>query len=152
MDVKVVELKPMRVVSFRALGTSPEQAAWEKLMAWAKPLGLAEKKNTRFFGFNNPNPSPGKAEYGYEVWITVPKDFKDPNVKDFPGGHYLVHRVEVPKGRFEAIGKGWNDLDSWRKKNGYRSADNLCLEETVRTDRKDLEFILDLYDPVEPKQ
>lgn len=152
MDVREVELEPMRVVSFLATGTSPEKDAWAKLFGWARPLGMV-KPETRFFGFNNPNPSPGKAEYGYEVWMTVPKNFKDPkaDVKDFPGGRYLVHRVEVPKGKFEVIFQGWQDLVKWQKRNGYRCADNICLEESVRTDRKDLEFILDLYHPVEPK-
>ena len=143
----------MRVASFHALGVSPEKDAWDKLFGWAKPLGLVEKKETRFFGFNNPDPTPGKPEYGYEVWITVDKNFKDAKVKvkDFPGGNYLVHRVEVPKGKFEVIFQGWQDLVAYQKKNGYKCAHNLCLEESVRTDRKDLEFILDLYHPVEPK-
>lgn len=145
-----MKLEPMKVVSFHALGTSPEQAAWDKLIAWARPLGILHNPENRLFGFNNPNPSPGNPEYGYEAWIQVADDFTDENVtiKDFPGGDYAVARVEVPKGKFEVITEGWMELVEWRKKTGHACADCLCLEESVRTDRKDLEFILDLHLPV----
>ncbi len=153
MEVREIDLQPMRVVTFHALGPSPEQDAWDKLFAWARPQGMI-KPETRFFGFNNPCPGHGKPEYGYEVWMTVEKNFADDKVKvkDFPGGDYLVTRVEVPKGDFEAIGRAWRNLVAYQKKNGYKCANNLCLEESVRTDRKDLEFILDLYHPVVPKE
>jgi AraC family transcriptional regulator len=150
MDVKIVKLEPMKVASFHALGESPEQAAWDKLIAWARPLGILHNPENRLFGFNNPNPSPGKKEYGYEAWIRVADDFEDENVtiKDFPGGDYAVARVEVPKGKFEVITERWMELVRWQKKSGCSCADNICLEESIRTDRKDLEFILDLYHPI----
>lgn len=151
MDVKIVRLEPMKVVSFHAIGRSPEQAAWDKLITWAKPLGILHDPANRLFGFNNPDPSPGNPEYGYEVWIQVDDDFIDENVtvKEFPGGDYAVTRVEVPKGKFEVIGKAWMELVEWRKKSGYPCADNTYLEESIRTNRKDLEFILDLCHPIE---
>ena len=60
LDVRIVELEPMRVASFHAFGESPELKASKKLVDWAKPKGLLDAKGThRIFGFNNPDPSPG---------------------------------------------------------------------------------------------
>ncbi|MCK4266837.1 MAG: effector binding domain-containing protein [Thermoplasmata archaeon] len=119
-------------------------------MAWAKPLGIFHNPANRLFGFDNPYPSPGNPEYGYEVWIQVDDDFigEDVTVKEFPGGDYAVARVEVPRGKFEVITEAWKELVEWQKKSGYPCAENICLEESIRTDRKELEFILDLYLPI----
>ncbi|MHA2314338.1 MAG: ArsR family transcriptional regulator, partial [Candidatus Hermodarchaeia archaeon] len=75
--VQVVELEPMRVASVRALSATPENDAWEKMRAWAEPQGLLDDiDNHPVFGFNNPNPTPGQKEYGYEFWIRMGTLFK----------------------------------------------------------------------------
>ena len=72
LDVRLVTLAPMRVASFYGFGPSPELVAWEKLMAWSRPKGLLDgPTRARIFGFNNPNPSAGSPNYGYEFWIEV---------------------------------------------------------------------------------
>ncbi len=72
LDVRIVELKPMRVASARVVSESPENDAWKILCAWAEPIGLLDDaENHPVFGFNNPQPSPGKKEYGYEFWIQI---------------------------------------------------------------------------------
>ena len=44
----------------------------------------------RLFGFNNPDPSAGSPNYGYEVWIVVDRDEMTPEdgveIKAIPGG------------------------------------------------------------------
>jgi DNA gyrase inhibitor GyrI len=141
----------MRFASFHATGTSPELDVWKKLNAWAEGKGILHDPDRRLFGFNNPNPTPGNPVYGYEAWIQVEDDFEDKEVKvvDFPGGDYCKARVEVPLGRFEAITETWMKLIEWQKKSKYKAAHNICLEESIRTDRKDIEFILDLYHPIQ---
>ena len=72
LDVRLVTLAPMRVASFYGFGPSPELVAWEKLMAWSRPKNLLDGPAlARIFGFNNPNPSAGSPNYGYEFWIEV---------------------------------------------------------------------------------
>ena len=72
LDVRIVTLAPMRVASFYGFGPSPEFVAWEKLMAWSRPKGMLDgPTQARIFGFNNPNPSAGSPNYGYEFWIEV---------------------------------------------------------------------------------
>ena len=68
IEVHIVQLAPMRVASAHGFGASPETLAWDKLTTWAKERGLwQDAAPRRFFGFNNPDPSPGSPNYGYEI-------------------------------------------------------------------------------------
>ena len=61
LDVKIVELEPMRVASFRAISKTPEHDAMKLLAQWAQGKGyLNDLEKHPIFGFNNPNPSTGK--------------------------------------------------------------------------------------------
>jgi hypothetical protein len=73
LQVRIVQLEPMRVASALGYGESPEPQAWEKILAFAEAKGL-DPGEARFFGFNNPSPSPGSPNYGYEQWMTVGPD------------------------------------------------------------------------------
>jgi hypothetical protein len=46
---------------------------------------------------NNPNPSPGSPNYGYEFWMTVAGNTPegDITVKDFEGGLHAVRAARV---------------------------------------------------------
>ena len=80
-------------------GASPEELAWGTLLEWARASGLLDAELApHFFGFNNPNPSAGNPNYGYEQWITVGPDVADGagvTIKEFPGGLYAVARCEA---------------------------------------------------------
>lgn len=151
LEVRLVKLGPMRVASFLGFGESPEEEAWEKLFAWTKSRGIDDLKEHRLFGFNNPNPSPGSPNYGYEVWIEM-----DPgtqagegvNVLDFDGGLYAVTACVVPKGQFEVIGATWKKLVAWREDSPYKCGSHQWLEESLPRELPDTEFVLDLYLPV----
>jgi hypothetical protein len=71
--IEIVRLEPMRVARVWAFAPNPEEQAWQKLTAFAGPRGLLTAGH-RIFGFNNPNPSAGSPNYGYEYWITVDGD------------------------------------------------------------------------------
>ena len=152
LDVRIVKLEPVRVASFWSFGESPETEAWEKLTAWASARGLLDDpEEHRMFGFNNPSPSPGSPNYGYEVWIEIGPDAEPEGVErivDFDGGLYAVTRCEVPKGQFDVIGATWKRLVTWREDSAYKCATHQWLEKHVRMDAPGLEFILDLYLPI----
>jgi len=75
LKVRIEELEPMRVASVKVVSESPENDAWEKLRSWADARGyLGNVAEHPVFGFNNPNPSPDRKEYGYEFWLRVPPD------------------------------------------------------------------------------
>ncbi len=154
LDVRIVRLEPFSVASFLGFGQSPEELAWEKLINWANPRGLLENlEKHRLFGFNNPNPSPGSPNYGYEVWMVIEPDQIEPGdeveIKDFPGGAYAVTQCVVPKGKFEVIGETWNKLAKWREDRMYKFGRHQWLEETLPIHPPDTEFVLDLYLPID---
>ena len=110
LDVRIIELQPMTVASGLGFGPSPEPLAWSKIIDFVKSMGwLSDLESHRFFGFNNPNPSPGSPNYGYEQWITVEKGTAadgDIEIKEFTGGLYAVTRCKgIP-----AITESWGRL------------------------------------------
>jgi DNA gyrase inhibitor GyrI len=153
LNVKIIKLEPFQVVSFLGFGPSPEGLAWEELVAWAKPKGLLDNhEKHRLFGFNNPSPSAGSPNYGYEVWIVVDMNEITPEesveTKYFLGGLYAVTRCVVPKGKFEVIGETWKKLVTWREDSIYKFGRHQWLEETLPIHPPNTEFVLDLYLPI----
>jgi DNA gyrase inhibitor GyrI len=147
LDVRIVELAPMRVASAYGFGESPETQAWEKILAFAQKNGLG-RENARFFGFNNPNPAPGSPNYGYEQWITVDQDTKpegDVRITEFGGGLYAVTRFKDVNN----IGEVWQSLVLWREDSTYRMGHHQWLEELLtEPDVPYEEYEFDLYLPI----
>ena len=152
LEVRIVKLEPMRVASFLGFGASPEEMAFSKLLPWAKEKGLLDDPvKHRLFGFNNPNPSKGSPNYGYEVWIEVGPDIEvedDMEIKDFSGGLYAVTQCVVPKGFFDVIGDTWKRLVTWRDDSKYKCRNHQWVEESLPLELPDTEFVLDLYLPI----
>jgi effector-binding domain-containing protein len=150
-EVKIVHLPAMRVASVTAFGPAPEDEAWKKLEAFAQEHGFLDTLEIehRIFGFNNPNPSPGSPNYGYEFWVKVGPEIEGPDVKQFPGGTYAVLRWDGMGNPYETIPAAWQRLVQWGEKSRYRLLEQLCLEEHIHPDhRMDNNFMLDLYLPV----
>jgi DNA gyrase inhibitor GyrI len=156
--VRIVKLEKLHIASFYGYGKEPEAQAWEKLNAWAKPRGyLDDLANHRIFGFNNPNPSPGSPNYGYELWMIVDEHEKpedEVEIKDFPGGLYAVGRCAVTGDLGQDIGAAWHRLVLWRENSRYRGASHQWLEEHIKPEEKGVvqgagfEWNLDLYLPI----
>ena len=149
LDVRLVRLAPMRVASVHAYGASPEAMAWEKLKAWATPRGLFDNATRgRVFGFNNPGPSLGSPNYGYEFWLAV-----EPGVgvdgeateKTFEGGLYAVTGCPLVG---EVIPQVWQRLGKWLETSGYRLGRHQWLEEHIGAVDPPDGATLDLYMPL----
>jgi DNA gyrase inhibitor GyrI len=152
-DVRIVNLVSTRVASVHAYGSQSEDLAWKKLEIWAKKKGFFEKPGDhRIFGFNNPSPSPGSPNYGYEFWIVVGDEIElegEVDVKVFPGGLYAVLRWDGQGDPNETIPASWKELVKWREKSRYKSDKHQWLEEHLRPEKgEEVEFILDLYLPI----
>ena len=152
LDVRIIELEPLRVASVWGFGESPEAEAWAKLEAWARPKGLLDRPEQHpIYGFNNPNPSAGSPNYGYELWIVVGEEAEpegDTRVVDFNGGLYAVTRCEVPQGDPNVIGETWKQMVNWLEESRYRHAGHQWLEKSVPAEIPGIEFVLDLYLPI----
>lgn len=149
LDVKIVELEPMRVAYALGFGTSPEHEAWDKILAFGKSKGLlGDPEAVRFFGFNNPDPSPGSPNYGYEQWMVVGEDIElegDVKIKEFSGGLYAVTQF---KG-LDNIGEVWKQLVTWQEDSQYKAGHHQCLEELLTpADASPEECVFNLWLPI----
>ena len=149
LQVQIVKLEPMRVAAAYGFGHSPELAAWENLINWARPKGyLDDPKNLRIFGFNNPDPSHGSPNYGYEFWLEVGPDVEpegEVRIQSFSGGLYAVTDcVGV-----ENITPTWKKLVAWLAESKYGNGRHQWLEQHLSPDGTPLEALqLDLFLPI----
>jgi DNA gyrase inhibitor GyrI len=152
LEVRIVMLEPMHVASVHGFGESPEEKAWDKLMAWAKTKGLVNDLEThRIFGFNNPDPSPASPNYGYEFWMVVGPEVEPEGkvrIKEFAGGLYAVARCEVGGEPWETIPATWRRLGAWVEDSKYRWASHQWLEEHIGDVDRPEGLVLDLYFPI----
>ena len=148
IEVRIATLEPIRVASAHGFGEQPEEQAWTKILNWASSQGFEDLSQHRFFGFNDPNPSPGSPNYGYEQWMTVGPEVEgddDIEIKDFLGGLYAVTRSEG----LQNITENWMKLAVWREDSKYREAHHQWLEECFTLDAENLEdYVFDLYAPI----
>lgn len=153
LQVRIVELPPLRVISLHGFGSEPETQAWNKLIDWAKAKGLwGDGQPRRFFGFNNPDPSPASPNYGYEVWMTVAEDVQpdgEASLVEFPGGLYAVLNCPVHD-PWQDIPATWQNLVQWLEHSPYRHASHQWLEEHLDPHNvvAGAGFTLDLYLPI----
>jgi DNA-binding transcriptional ArsR family regulator len=162
--VQVVELEPMRVASVRAFSATPEIDAWEKMRVWAEPQGLlADLDNHPVFGFNNPNPSPGQKEYGYEFWMRMGTLFKGEGeivAKDADGGLFAVTTCKLGEELESEYTKEHGFLEPWKKlvewvilSEKYEIDESRpCMEKTRNPGASVTEVVLDLYQPIKEVQ
>lgn len=127
-EVKIVSLPPMKAASFYGFGETPEMQAHEAAKDWLKKNDLIKPDAYRNFGFNNPSPSAGSPNYGYEVWIVpeggLPENHGAKEI-DFQGGLYAV--AYCPS--LDVIGEIWQKLVAWRDSSEYEHAHHQWLEE-----------------------
>ncbi len=129
LQVRIVDLEPMRCAGAAGFGPEPEGLAWKALLDWAGPIGLLSRPH-RFFGYNNPSPSPGSPNYGYDQWITIDAAIQAEapiKTEEFPGGRYAVTRCEG----VQTIYATWQKLVAWREASHYRPGQHQWLEELI---------------------
>ena len=149
IEVKVVRLEPMRVASAYGFGKEPEGIAAEKMAAFAKKHNLyGGEKKPRTFGFDNPTPSPGSPNYGYECWAEVDGTIKpdgDIRIQHFSGGLYAVTQFK----NLHNIGKVWKQIVTWREDSQYKSGQHQWLEELLTPASAPIEeYVFNLYLPI----
>ena len=148
IEVRIVHLEPMRVASAYDFGEQPETIAWEKVLDWAAGEGIEDLSQHRFFGFNNPNPSPGSPNYGYEIWMKVAGETtgsEEIEIKEVEGGLYAVTRLTD----LNQIGRVWKDLVRWREESEFKPGRHQWLEHLRNIEETDLDkLVFDLYLPI----
>ena len=111
-NVRILLLPPFTVASNHIVDFEPEEKVDKPVDKFIRESGLYNiKPDSRFFGFNHPNPGVLKdGRHGYEVWVTVPDDMEVPKPlvkKHFVGGLYAALAIKFPD--FHR----WNELVRW---------------------------------------
>jgi DNA gyrase inhibitor GyrI len=132
--VTLVTIPTLHVISAWAYSASPENEAWEKLKAFAEPLGLLQsEKKPIIFGFNNPCPSIGSPNYGYEFCLVTDPSVKatgDLKGKELPGGLYAHMEFDPTGTDFSvSIPAAWERLNAWAVASSYQQGQHQWLEE-----------------------
>lgn len=116
LNIRIVSLPSFTVASFRFIGQEPEKSVSDSLTKFINDNKLYEiKSDSRFFGFNHPNPRILKdGKHGYEGWVTIPEDLKvsAPFIKkEYHGGLYAALTIQMPEFHL------WDDLAKWVSNN-----------------------------------
>ncbi len=146
--VRIVRVDPLRLAYVNATGESPEGKAHDALLSWAESKGLLKDPSSFFlFGRNNPPPSPGKTEYGYDSGVTVEPGYEvesDMKTEDLPGGLYAVVRTNLTN-----ITKMWEYLYRWVQSSDYSVAGHGLEEPLTPVDESAPDtMLLDLWLPI----
>lgn len=149
LDVRIISLPAMRMISAYGFGPEPEGIAWKKMQSFMNDHGyLKDGKFPSTYGFNNPNPSPGSPNYGYEIWLPVGPEVEpegDLRIVAFSGGLYGVTTFTD----LNKIGEVWCELAKWRETSKYHPGKHQWLEELLTSaDIPMDEYIFNLYIPI----
>lgn len=151
LKVDIVELPAMRVASALGFGTEPEMQASTMIHEFAKKAGIELDFNKiRMYGFDNPSPSAGSPNYGYEFWLPVDESVEaiaPIQIKQFTGGTFASTRFTG----LSNIGRVWKELVAWVEDSSYAFGPNSCqcLEKNDTPFEQDPEkWTFDLYLPV----
>ena len=152
LQVEIVRLAPLQVASFYSFGSEPEFQAAAKMLAWAEPRGLYDEGMAhRVFGFNNPSPTAGSPNYGYEFWLEL-KDgetelisaaaadalsAEEVELKSFDGGLFAVARCRG----VAAVPDTWRQLVTWLEDSRYTMSYGQCLEQHTGRINGDIEAL-----------
>jgi DNA gyrase inhibitor GyrI len=148
LSINMATLPAYRVACFSGFGPEPEMIAWGKLVEWSQKHDMLPlKPETRIFGFNNPDPSPGSPNYGYNFWITLPEKLlvDDAEILNYPGGYYAI----TPCAKVENIFGTWQQFNKWLEQSPYVYGKHQWLEEVFLNDNNPEEFDhFDLFLPL----
>ena len=157
-NVRIVRLPAMTVAAYCAVSATPEIDCAKVFDPLVLGNDLHKKSGFRSFGFNNPDPSEDSPTYGYETWVTIPKDFNitEPfTKKHFDGGLYASISATLNE-----IGERWTQLYEWCKNSDKYEFDSsihwleelsMDYEEFISEQTSDGEKQLDLLMPIKLK-
>ncbi len=148
IPVRIEKLEAMTLICFNGFGTEPETQALELLHQWAK----AHDQHGRIFGYNNPDPSEGSPNYGYDACMVVDAEtqvVEGARIRHMEEGLFAALLCPVKKPWVDIPGS-WRRLVHWADANDYSFDSYQCYEEHLPNDNNDPDvlFTLDLFLPI----
>ncbi len=115
--VRLVTIPRLEAVLSHADGAHPETAAHTPLLAWARPHGLLDDPGVvMLLGRNNPCPTPGRPDYGYDSMLAAAGPLPAaPGLEPatIPPGTWAVVRCSLAN-----ITERWGFLYAWVRASG----------------------------------
>ncbi|MHA2224510.1 MAG: effector binding domain-containing protein [Candidatus Hodarchaeales archaeon] len=153
LEVKIIQLAPMKIVSFKAMSKTPEEDVWNDVKKWAEPLKLLDSpEKWPVYGFNDPDPSSDQEEYGYELWVKITPEIEldaDLSTQEYSGGLYAVTTTRLFPIE-DGIIPAWEKLAEWVKKSKeYGFDSHQMLEKHLNPKAEPENLILELYCPIQ---
>lgn len=157
-NVRIVRLPAMTVASYLAESATPENDCSKVFNKFVLENNLHKRNGYRNFGFNNPSHADSNPVYGYEMWVTIPDDFKVPEPlvkKQFNGGLYASISTHMNE-----IGERWQMLYNWCENSDKYNVDfsfqwleecSMDFETFISDSIADKEKQLDLLEPIKIK-
>lgn len=130
MDVRIENIKPMRVAFVRHIGPYMEcKTAWDTLAAWAGPKGLL-RTDAKYIGISYDDPQVTPPEkIRYDACVTVSDDVEgegDIGIQIISGGDYAV---VTHKGPYEKLESTYAlIMGQWLPSSGKEFAEIPCFE------------------------
>jgi AraC family transcriptional regulator len=153
--VEVKDLPELLVAYVRHVGAFPQIAqAFDRLMRWAGPRGLAGGPGTKVLAVYHDSPDITQTEkLRSDACITVPEGTEvsgEVGLLRIPGGAFAVGHFEIAPDRF---GDAWNALmGEWMPSSGWQPDDRMCYEVYLNEPSQHPEgkFIVEICEPVRP--
>jgi len=151
---KIKELKPLKVIYARALGSYSQSAgkAWETVCGYAQKNHLFGFK-TEFIGISHDDPKVTEPEkLRYDACIVVSKEIKpdgEIGVQEIPGGKYAVF---THMGPYENFQNSYNYIfGTWIAESGVTLRDVRSFEKYLNSpdDTKPEKLLTEIYVPIE---
>lgn len=151
MDVRVEELKPMRVAFMRHMGPYDQVAGlWQKFVAWALPRGLFGRGKVLSICHDDPEITPPD-KVRYDACIEVGADFRpegEVGVQDIPGGKYAI---ALHKGPYAGLAGAYGTLlGQWMPANNRQPAKSPFFEVYLNNPQmtKPEDLLTEIYVPL----
>jgi AraC family transcriptional regulator len=153
--VEVKDLPALTVAYVRHVGRFQDiSRAFERLMRWAGPRGLAGFPGTKILAVYHDSPDVTQTDkLRSDACITVPEGTRvegEVGLLTVPGGKFAVAHFEIAPDRF---GEAWNALmGEWLPSSGWQPDDRMCYEVYLNEPSRHPEgkFVVDICEPVRP--
>lgn len=148
---EIREVSKMNLAYVSGMGPQNLQAAYEKLIRWARPKGLLHRETKMITVYHDSF----KVTEAEKVRMSASLLLKEPvkaegeiALMTIDGGKFIVAGFEIELNEFE---KSWTALFLWMNENGYRKADRNPFElyHNDFNDHPEKKAIVDFYIPIE---
>jgi len=149
--IEVKELKQLNVAYINQIGVAGLGSAFDKLMKWARPIGLLEKPSSKMITVYHDSlkiTDHDKARMSVCITLDEPTEVQgEISLMSIPQGRHIIGSFEIGVHEFE---KAWTSMFVWMNEQGYKksSADPFEIYHNNFNEHPEKICIVDFYVPI----